>query len=152
MQSLRRESVARQHQAEDLVAAASQHARYLRLRAVVQSLGDQVPRERETVHRVVGDRSQAPDRLLREQLLDDRRIEVEILDVLELLVLLGDRGRDGETDLLVRQLDRQLQLLRRVHWVQRQRALRLAQRGREIAEVRQREAHVVVSFGELGLA
>ena len=51
----------------------------------------------------------------------------------------------------MRELDRQLELLRRVHRIERERALRLAQRATEIAEVREREAQIVVGFGEIGV-
>jgi len=48
-------------------------------------------------------------------------------------------------------LDRQLELLRRIHWIQLQRALRLTQCCREIAEIREGKAHVVMGFSEVGI-
>ena len=76
---------------------------------------------------------------------------MEVLDVIDGFVRLGDRRRDGEPDLLVRKLDRELELLRRVHRIERQRALGLAQRRAEIAQVGEREAQIVVRFREIGV-
>src|SRR6185295_11537380 len=42
-----------------------------------------------------------------------------------------------------------LELLRRVHRIEGQRAFRLPQRRRKVAEVRKREAHVVMGFREI---
>ena len=76
---------------------------------------------------------------------------MEIRDAVDALILFGDGRRHGESDLFVRQLDRQLELLRRVHRVEGERALGLSQRRREIAEVGECEAHVVMSFGKVGI-
>ena len=74
---------------------------------------------------------------------------MKVFDVVDRFVRLGDGRRDGEPDLLVRKLDRQLELLRRVHRIERQRALGLAQRRAEIAQIREREAQIVVRFGKI---
>src|SRR5690349_4832591 len=76
---------------------------------------------------------------------------MEVLDVIDALILLRDRRSDGESDLFVRELDGQLELLRRVHRVELECPFRLAEGCREIAQIRQGEAHVVVSFGEIGI-
>src|SRR6185295_20184904 len=109
VEPLRRESIAGQDQAEHFVTATRQYPGDLALRTVVESLGDEVARESVPRHRALTRRCH-PRRLLGEEFLDDRRIEVEVLDVLDALVLLGNRRRDGEPDLFVRQLDGQLEL------------------------------------------
>ena len=57
---------------------------------------------------------------------------------------------DRDVGILVLDVHRQLELLRDVVRIQLERAFGLAQRALEVAEIREREAHVVVRFGEVG--
>ena len=62
----------------------------------------------------------------------------------------GELGRDRQLRILVFDVDRELELLRRVVRIELERSFRRAQRTLEVAKVRQREAQVVVRLGVVG--
>ena len=84
-----------------------------------------------------------------EQRVERARIEAEIGDRRIGRPLGAEVRLNRDVRILVLEVHRQLELLRDVVRVELERPLRLAQRPLEVAEVREREAHVVVRLGEV---
>ena len=84
-----------------------------------------------------------------EQRVERLRIEAEVRDRRIGRPLAAEVRLDRDVGILVLDVHRELELLRDVVRIELERALRLAQRALEVAEIREREAHVVVRFGEI---
>ena len=152
VEAARRVHVAHERQSLDPVGAPPHRPGRLGPGPLVLAHGEELlgrgigARRHRTGHRRHGDRRGEGG----EHRVEEPRVERELLHGCGGALLAAQVRDHGEVGILVHEVDRELELLRHVVRVQFERPLGLAQRPLEIAEVREREAHVVVRLRVLG--